>query len=199
MTQRVDRTRFLSEPTRLAIAELCLGRALTLGEIARKLGREAGSLSGPETMAEHGALKRRKRPAASRGRRQATTYLFNPLWRDALEDARAAKERRGWTGGRDLLIVSLADTPAACTTIAAGVEGIEWGARLGGELSGLALAPASDPDNAITLRLIDALSVQRTVTRLHFSEVMGPAELRDWADRVSSGRDPAGQLPAGPA
>lgn len=197
MQTRVDRTRFLSEPTRLAVAELCLGRALTLGEIARQLGREPGSLSSPETMADHGALKRRGRRAASRGRRGATSYIFNPAWREALDAARASNEHRRWTGGRDLLIISLLDTPAACTTIAAGVEGIEWGARLEGEMSGLVLAPTSDPDSAATLRLIDALGAQRPLTRLHFSEVMGASELRNWANRVSGGRDPAGQLPAG--
>jgi hypothetical protein len=196
MSKPVDRTRFLSEPTRLAIAELCLGRTLTLGEIAHKLGREPGSLSGPETMADHGALKRRKRRAASQGRREATSYAFNPAWRAALDAARAARERRRWTPGRDLLVISLADTPAACATIAAGVEGIEWGARLKGEVSGLALAPEADPDDAATLRLIDALGVQRPITRLHFSEVMGPRDLRDWASRIRGGRNPVGQLPA---
>lgn len=197
MKQRVDRTRFLSEPTRLAIAELCLGRALTLGEIARELEREPGSLSSPGTMAEHGALRRRARRAASRGRQGATSYVFNPAWRDALEAARAASERRGWTGGRDLLVVSLADTPAACNMIAAGVEGIEWGAQLGGEMTGLALAPVGDPDGAGTLRLIAALGAQRPVMRLQFSETMGPSELRSWASRVSAEDGTKGQLPAG--
>jgi hypothetical protein len=95
-----------------------------------------------------------------------------------------------------LLVISLADTPAACATIAAGVEGIEWGARLKGEVSGLALAPEADPDDAATMRLIEALGAQRPITRLHFSEVMGPGDLRDWASRVRSGREPVGQLPA---
>jgi len=198
MPKSLDRTAFLSEPTRLQIAELCSEDDLTDEEIAAALGRSLGSVSAPRTMRAHGALIRGKTRKATDGRGAAKTSRFNPasVWTQALEEA----QRQRWVdrpgSSRDLLLISLRETPAACAAIAAGIPDIEWGAQLGGERTGLVVAPQVDRDGASTIRVMEALGSEVDVVRLHLDEVMSPPELRSWSARVAPSRSSAGELPS---
>jgi hypothetical protein len=183
MAKSLDRTAFLSEPTRLLIAELCRDEALTDEEIASLLERPSGSLSQPKTMRTHKALVRGKKRRPSDGRGAAETSRFNPdpVWGEALDEARR-RQRRVWTAGRqDLLLIPLHETPAACAAIATGIAEIEWGAQLAGERAGLVVAPQAGTDGASTIRVVQALG-----------SLAGIA----WSARSVGGSSTAGELPS---
>lgn len=196
MTKALDRTAFLSEPTRLRIAELCRDEALTDEEIASLLNRPSGSLSQPETMRKHKALVRAKKRKPSDGRGPAAASRFNPApaWREALDEAR--RRRSAWaTTKQDLLLIPLRETPAACAAIAVGIPEIEWGAQLAGERTGLVVAPQADVDGASTIRVVEALETVAEIVRLQLSNVMNPGQLRAWSARAVRGSSSAGDLP----
>lgn len=188
MAKGVDRTEFLSEPTRMRIAEMCRGQALTFEEIARRLGRTLGSLSQPATMVKHGALVRERRSrqrADDRG--GATAFCLSRRWEGALDEARQ-RQRPAWGQLRqDLLLIPLSETPAACAAIAEGIPEIEWGAEITGERLGLVVAPQSGGDGTSTSRVIRALADVGQIARLHLERTMSPHELRTWSQRVVSG------------
>jgi hypothetical protein len=197
MAKSLDRTAFLTEPTRLQIAELCLEEALTDEEIAASLGRPLGSLSQPRTMRTHKALIRGKKRNAADGRGAKETSRFNPApaWAEALQEARR-RQRPAWPDDpRDLLLISLNETPNACAAIAAGIPEIEWGAQLGGERTGLLVAPQVDMDGANTIRVVSKLGPAVSVVRLQLNEVMSPNELRAWAARSMPAPGSTGELP----
>ena len=194
MSKAVDRTAFLSEPTRLRIAELCREEALTLEEIAASLGRRPGSLSQPKTMRERKALLSGKRKPAD-GRGPAKTYRLNPAWEEALEEARS-RQRPPWaTARQDLLLIPMSEMPTACAAIAGGVIGIEWGAQVRGERMGLVLAPESNSDSASTVRVLKALEAVAQIATLELGHVMSPGELREWSARAVREPGSIGQLP----
>jgi hypothetical protein len=198
MAKALDRTAFLAEPTRLKIAELCSGEALTDEEIAGLLGRPSGSLSQPKTMRAHKALLRGKKRKPSDGRSAAETSHFNPapVWSEALDEARR-QQQRAWTPGeQDLLLIPLHETPAACTAIAGGIEEIEWGARLMGERAGLVIAPQIGTGGTSTIRVVQALGSLNGIARLQLGDVMGPDELRRWSARSVGGSSAMGELPS---
>ena len=196
MSTEVDRTEFLREPTRLAIAELCRDEALTLAEIASHLGRSPGSLSQPGTMLREGALVGGARRPGSDGRRGGKTFRLDPEWEGALDEARRNREVAWPLHRQDLLLISLADSEAAATKLATGVPPeVEWGARLHGAFSGLLLAPAPDRGERGTLRVVEALGeIGPRVVALHLSSIMTPNELRAWC----AGDDPEHELLPGP-
>jgi DNA-binding transcriptional ArsR family regulator len=179
MSFEVDRTRFLEEPTRLRIAELCRDEALSLAEIAAELGRQPGSLSQHRTMLDWEALVAGE-PRASDGRGQAKTYRLNNDWEEALVEARR-RRRPSWPDARqELLLVPLADVPAACAAIAEGIADVDWGAEVRGGMSGLVLAPALGGGS--TVRVIERLrEIAPRVVPLQLGDVMGPGELREWS------------------
>lgn len=198
MPDRVDRIRFLAEPTRLEIARLCRDHWLTRAEIAVKLGREAGSLSQPKTMLKRGALEMRPRKKGSDGR-DSTTFHLKRGWRMVLDEARAQASPAWPTPGQDLLVIPIEEVPDACEVLAKGVPGIAWGAQANGGrggLGGLILAPAVDADGANTIRVIAALKGSTPgIARLQLGKTMSKTELQSWSARVG-GR--GGELPAGP-
>ena len=197
MAAPLDRTAFLSEPTRLRIAELCYEEDLADEEIAASLERPLGSLSQPGTMRAHKALIRGKKRKAADGRGAVETSRFNPatVWTEALEKARR-QQHPAWPGAKqDLLLISLRETPGACAAIAAGVPDIEWGAQLGGERTGLVVAPQVDTDGASTIRVVEALGPVADVVRLQLSKVMSPGELQAWSNRVVQRSGSTGELP----
>jgi hypothetical protein len=193
MSPEVDRTRFLREPTRRAIAELCRDEELSLAEIAAELGRDPGSLSQPKTMLKRGALILGTPHPPPDGRGGGRTYRFNDEWEEALEEARRDAASGPATESRDLLLIPLSDTEAACAVLAERVPPeVEWGARVHGAMSGLILASESERG---TPRLISALgSAARGAVELHLSSIMTPAELRAWC---AGGGAPARELPPG--
>lgn len=197
MARAVDRTAFLLEPTRLRVAELCSEEALTFEEIASRLNRPSGSLSQPRTMRKHKALVEARKRKAPDGRGSAKAFRFSSAkdWREALDEARL-RQRPAWaTSKQDLLLISLRETPAACAAIAAGIDEIEWGAQLGGERTGLVVAPEIDTDGVSTIRVVEALGSVAEVARLQLDRVMGPGELREWSARSVRRPGPAGELP----
>jgi hypothetical protein len=199
MAKSLDRTTFLSEPTRLQIAELCRAEELTDEEIALTLGRPLGSLSQLKTMRTHEALLRGKKRKSVDGREPAKTSRFNPHpeWVEALEEVRR-RQRPAWAEmPQDLLLIPLSETPAACAAIAAGIPEIEWGAEVTGERLGLVVAPQSGGDGANTGRVVKALGGIAQIARLHLRDVMSPHELRAWSERVA-GASPTGELPPAP-
>jgi DNA-binding transcriptional ArsR family regulator len=198
MPPKVDRTAFLLEPTRMKIAELCRDESLSLSEIAAELGRPSGSLSQPRTMLRRKALIEGQRGGASDGRGGARTFRLNGNWKSALDEARLRRRPNWSTVRRDLLVVQLADTPAACAAVAEGIPDIEWGAQVRGAVTGLVLAPSADGDGASTVRVVAALgAVSARVAELHLSDVMAPAELREWSARAARRSGAAGGLPRG--
>lgn len=195
MTNGVDRTAFLSEPTRLRIAELCRDEALTTQEIAAMLERPSGSLSQPKTMRKHKALIEAKKRRPSDGRGQAKAFRLNPAWKGALDEARL-RQRPAWSAVRqDLLLIPLSETPAACVAIAAGIEEIEWGAQLGGERTGLVVAPEPGANGTSTIRVVEALREVTQLMRLQIGDVMSPNELREWSARAVRRPNSTGELP----
>lgn len=196
MTKALDRTAFLSDPTRFKIAEFCSGEGRSLGEIAARLGRSSGSLSQPETMRKRKALLTTTRRGAD-GRGGTKVFRLNPVWRDAVAMARTRQRPELPATSQDLLLVPLADTPAACTVIASGVDEIEWAARLVGESFGLLVAPTPDASGASTVRVLKALGpAGQQVKRLHLREVMSPARLHDWSRAIAASRG-GNELPSG--
>lgn len=196
MAQSLDRTAFLSEPTRLRIAEICKDEALTFEEIAAMLERPSGSLSQPGTMLKHGALvedkRRRKRVD---GRSKARAFRLAKSWRSNLGEAQE-RRRPPWADReQSLLLIPLSETPAACAAIASGIADIEWGARVNGESVGLVVAPQSDADGSSTVRVVQALQGVARITRLQLNQVMSPSELREWSGRAVQGSSSAGELP----
>lgn len=194
MPPPLDRTRFLLEPTRLAVAELCRDEALTLGEIADELRRRPGSLSQPGTMLRNGALIRGASRFASDGRGGGKTFRLNPEWVEVLEEARRRRAPAWPSAGQDLLLIRMQDASRAASVLAEQVPSdIEWGARVHGGMSGLILAPARDEAGQSTLRVVDALTDDvREIVELHLGKVMSPSELQAWCAALSSGR---AQLP----
>lgn len=185
MPRPVDRTAFLANPTRFKIAEFCNQSERSLEEIAERLGRASGSLSQPTTMRKKKALLTKARRGAD-GRGGKRVFRLNPDWRSALAEARDRQCPDLPVAGQELLLVPLADTPAACEAIAAGIEGIEWAARLTGEWAGLLVATVADSSGETTVRVVKALgSAGRQARRLHLEEVMSPARLRDWSRAIS--------------
>lgn len=196
MTKTVDRTAFLSEPTRLRIAELCSEEALTLEEIAERLQRPSGSLSQPRTMRKHRALIAAKKRGPSDSRGPAKAYRFNSssAWKEALDEARL-RQRPSWaTANQDLLLIPLHGTAAACAAIAAGIDEIEWGARVGSERFGLVVAPEADIDGVNLIRVVEALGSDPEIARLQVGRVMGPGELREWSAQAASRSSAVGEL-----
>jgi hypothetical protein len=189
MSKDLDRTSFLREPTRRAIAELCREESLTLVEIAAELHRQPGSLSQPKTMLREGALVLGAPRSGPDGRGGGQTYRFNGEWEDALEEARRGATVARPLDSQDLLLIPLADTEAVTAMLAENVPPeIEWGARVHGAMSGLILASESERG---TLRLIDALGPSAgQAVELHLSRVMSPAELRAWCGRATPGLPP---------
>lgn len=196
MSVDVDRTGFLLEPTRLAIAELCRDEALTLGEIASHLERSTGSLSQPKTMLREGALVAGTRRLGSDGRGGGKTFRLNPEWEHALEEAQRKKGVARTINHQDLLLIPLSDTEAAAAKLSAGVPpDVEWGARVQGGGSGLVLAPTPDRGERGALRVVEALGeIGTRVVELHLSRIMTPNELRAWC----AGENHAPGLPPGP-
>ncbi len=180
MSSKVDRTAFLREPTRLAIAELCRDEALTLAEIAADLGRSPGSLSQPKTMVDHGALVSGTRRLGADGRGGGRTFRLNPDWEPALDEARRSGAPTWRAGHQDLLLIPLSDAEAAAAILSSGIPPeVEWGARVHGAGSGLLLAPAQSGRG--TLRVIRALGdIGSRVAELHLSKIMAPVELQAW-------------------
>jgi hypothetical protein len=196
MPKSLDRTNFLANPIRLAIAEFCSSEWRSADEIAERLGRPSGSLSQPKTMAERKVLKTKTRPATGGGGRKAKVYRLNPSWRPDLEAARARRRPEGPANGQDLLLIPLSDTPEACALLADGVEEIAWAAQLAGESVGLMVAPAADPSGAATMRVLKALGpVGRQARRLRVMEVMSAGQLREWSRSVIAGE--SRELPPG--
>lgn len=192
MSEREDRIRFLSDPIRLRIAELCHHEWRTQGELSTELGREAGSLSQPRTMARRGALEERPRSTASSGRR-AKTYRLKKSWGSALETA-MEQQRPAWPEpGQDLLIIPLADTADACAAIAKGIPDIEWGATVRGGIAGLVLAPTPRPNGVGRIRALKALrGVAPQVMALQLDPPMSGSALREWSSQVVANELPPG-------
>jgi len=196
MAKAIDRTAFLSDPTRFKIAEFCIGEWRSLEEIARRLGRASGSLSQPRTMHKRKVLEAKTRQGAD-DRGGTTVFRLNPAWQKALAIARTRQRPELPTTGQDLLLIPLADTPAACKAIPAGIMEVEWAAQLVGESFGLLVAPSPDATGASTMRVLEALGVAgQQIRRLHLKEVMSPARLHDWSRTVAAPR-PGNELPPG--
>jgi hypothetical protein len=196
MSREEDRIRFLLTSARLQIAEVCREEWLTRYEIARVLGRKAGSLSQPETMAEHGALKRQRRRKGSDGR-ESMAYRLSSAWKPALEQALERSSPAWPSAGQDLFLIPLNEVERAGALLEEGVPGVAWAARVTGGpggLGGLILAPSQDEDGSGTLRVVTALrETVRGLERLHVEQVLTAADLRTWAARIG-GR--GGELPA---
>lgn len=193
MPSQQDRIRFLTDPIRLRIAELCLDHPRTRSELATELGRPAGSLSQPQTMVKHGALKGRLRNKASDGR-PATAYILDPRWRGALEAARKGRLPNWPEAGQDLLLIPLSDTAEACAAIAQGIPEIEWGAQVRGGVAGLVLAPTRTLDGTGRLRALKALKeIAPQIMALQLDTPMRGAELQSWSARVAAIELPPGR------
>jgi hypothetical protein len=192
MSKQEDRIRFLSDPIRLRIAELCNDRACTRAELGAALEREAGSLSQPRTMVKKGALEERARTKASDGR-PAKVYRLKRGWREALEGARKQHLPAWPEPGGDLLLVALADTATVCAAIAGGIPDIEWGAPVHGGSAGLVLAPSPRTDGASRIKVLDALrEAAPQIMTLHLGRPMNATELRQWSSEVVGNGLPSG-------
>lgn len=190
MSAAQDRIRFLGEKTRLQIAELCRSAPQTQTELAAALGRDPGSISQTRTMVERGALRKASRTLPSG--RKAATYLLRASWRPALDEAlrRAPASLPG--DSRDLLFIPLAEVGRAATLLAAGIDGIEWGADVRGGLAGLLLAVRRDEAGRNTIRVLDSLgSAASSAVPLHLVRSMSAAQLQEWAQ----GLEPQAALP----
>lgn len=197
MPSRLDRTAFLSEPTRLKIAEFCREEPHSVVEIARELGRSTGSLSQPETMLKKKALKSARRKGAD-DRGGTTVFRLAADWVPALEEARSRRQPELPATGQELLLIPLAQTAAACAVIADGIDEVEWAAEVSGESVGLLVAPRVDRSGANTLRVLSALgSAGEQARRIHLRTVMSPARLREWAAEVAGGEGPPRELSGG--
>jgi len=192
MSKRVDRTRFLSDPIRLRIAELCRDQPRTRAELATALGRDAGSLSQPRTMANRGALEERSRAKASDGR-PAKVYRLKKSWQPALKSAREQQQPAWPEDGQDLLLIPLANTADACAAIARGIPDIEWGAPVRGGAAGIVIAPLQGRNGAGTLRVLKALGgVAPQIMALHLGAPMSASALREWSRQVDGKELPPG-------
>jgi hypothetical protein len=185
MDGQSDRSSFLRvADVRVEVAAACLARPATRSEIAKKLGREPGSLSVIDTLSKAGVLH--EKPPREGGDKRAigARWELDPHWIEATKEA-MAELKVGILGPEiDLVLIAVQDVLRSCEVFLGDPESIAWISPLRGEQMGLLVCPAAEPDERRTLRLIDRLA-QAGVSpiRLHLPSLLARNDAIGWARR----------------
>jgi hypothetical protein len=184
MPRREDRIRFLEDPVRRRVAELCRERPMSLGELGVELGRPAGSLSQPQTMVGRGALVTTTRLSSLTGR-SSRAFRLARTWRDVLAEVEQRVTPAWPAPGRDLVVVPFSDVRAVANLLSDDAAGVEWAAEVRGGVAGLLLSPRAG-HQADGARLLARLSeVAEGLATLRVERVMSQGELQSWSRLVS--------------